>query len=329
MTVMTTTALKAAPASETGPRVIASGFTALDVVLGPENRVAAGGTAANVAAALASMAWDASLATTVGDDLAGQFIREDLEQAGLDLTHLILDASWTTPIVLQERKLDDDHVWRFFCPLCGVRFARHRPAGPKTAAALLDNTAAPDVFFFDRPSLFTLTLAEEWRAVGALVVFEPSGLGRPHLFDRAVNASHLVKYSAQRARSFDYRLFDFDGALVRTAGADGASFRPAGGRAWYRQGPRRSTAVVDTAGAGDWTTAGMLATMLDKTKTGTGAAEDLASSTVLGEALMVGQEWGAKACTWAGARPKLNVTGARNNSEPPLPRVYCPAAQVP
>lgn len=298
-------------------RLVSTGFTALDVIVSTPPRVAAGGTAGNVAAAAAAMGWQAEAVGTVGDDPAGRFLRDDLARAGVDVDGLRLDAAWTTPVVLQEQAADD-HVWRFFCPRCGTRFARHRPT-PAAAAAAAAIAPRPDVFFFDRPSLFALALAESWRERGALTVFEPSGLGRPQLFSRAVAVADLVKYSAHRAPALAGAADAGPGAVVRTDGAAGAAFRPAGHTRWTSIPAPRADHVVDTAGAGDWTTAGLLTSLFDRAR-GTAPSDALRSRELLAACLDDGQAWGARACGWQGARPPADGPVLRTEA---VPALYC------
>jgi len=285
-------------------RVITSGFVALDVVLDTASRAAAGGTAANVAVALRSFGWDASIVGTLGDDPAGRFICQDLVAAGLDTSKLQLDESWNTPVVLQESR-GGDHAWRFICPQCGTRFAKHRPSRPEVAAAIIDSVAPPDVFFFDRASLFTLKLAVAWRAAGSLVVFEPASLGRPLLFERAVSAADIVKYSAQRATSVEDAARGAPGALVRTLGPDGLEFRVMRGTRWHHVPVVPVANVVDSAGAGDWTTAGLVDVL--RRDFGTSVRQALVRTEALALALSAAQRWGARACQWRGARPDATV----------------------
>jgi fructokinase len=304
--------------SDACPKLVTSGFVALDVILGQPPRVAAGGTAANVAAATASFGWDARVVGTLGDDAAGRYIQTDLISAGVDVDDLRLLSAWTTPVVLQE-SVGDDHVWRFICPECGNRFAKHRPSPAAQAYDLISKMPAPDVFFFDRTSLYTLALAERWRSAGAIVVFEPSGLGRSHLFDRAITLAHVIKYSSQRANAFEERLDTSRATLVRTEGAAGASFRVAGDGRWHFSAPAPLYAEVDTAGAGDWTTAGLLNALMRH-----GVSHEISDRTrdvtLLSVALAEAQQWGAKACGWQGARP-IVAPGAAPAAR--VPNLYC------
>jgi fructokinase len=304
--------------SEAYPKLVTSGFVALDVILGHPPRVAAGGTAANVAAATASFGWDARVVGTLGDDAAGRYVQTDLISAGVNVDDLRLHSAWTTPVVLQE-SVGNDHVWRFVCPECGNRFAKHRPSPVAQAHELISKMPAPNVFFFDRTSLYTLALAEQWRSAGAIIVFEPSGLGRSHLFDRAITLAHVVKYSSQRASAFEERLAASRATQIRTEGAAGASFRMGGDGKWHFSAPVPVYSEVDTAGAGDWTTAGFLDALMRRGML-PGNADRTRDVALLSAALGEAQQWGAKACGWQGARPIL-APGVGPDAR--VPNLYC------
>lgn len=291
-------------------RIVTSGFGAVDILRNGVMEASPGGTAVNVAAAMASLGWDAAFAGTIGTDPTGAFLRKSLQSSGVDVTYLRQDERWSTPVVLQERR-HNDHVWRFSCPLCGARFAKHRPGPVSAAQAILRAADAPEVFFFDRTSLFTLELAEGWAAAGTLVVFEPAALGRPQLFDRAVAAASLVKFSSERGADFEERVQPSAGVVVRTLGKDGVEYRAARSRSWDSMPAFEVDRIVDTAGAGDWTTAGILQELHTSG----------ASGLDLERAVRAGQVMGARACTWEGVRPEKPLTMPRDEFE----AFACPA----
>ncbi|PYY38167.1 ribokinase [Curtobacterium sp. MCJR17_055] len=274
----------------TSHTVVTSGFAAVDVMINGSVCASPGGTAVNVAAILARLGWHSEVAGTIGTDPAGLFLAESLEADGVGTHSLRLFDQWKTPIVVQERRRDD-HAWRFACPACGARFAKHRPSEVAYATAVVEQLPAPDVFFFDRVSLFTIELARRWKEAGSLVFFEPAGLGRPALFDRAVDVSDVVKYSAERAPAFAERLPTDLTTLIETLGPAGARIRIDG--VWTDVPGHPVTALVDSAGAGDWTSAGIIDALFTS-----GGEPDWE------RALVAGQRLGADACGWEGVRPE-------------------------
>ncbi len=250
----------------------------------------AGGTATNVASNLAFLGWKASIAGLIGDDPASHAMIWDLTRAKVDVTALELRSDVDTPLVLHEI-YDTGHRFRFSCPSCGRRFPKYRPLSENAASALCETLAVPSVFFFDRANAGTARLAEFFRERGALIVFEPSTQGREP--ERCVQVAHVVKYSSARAAAVAPLLKDVSPVLqLVTTGADGieGSLR---GKAFRVSGFR--AAVVDSAGAGDWTTAGFLwaLTSLDP--------NDWKKALVV-EALRQAQALAAVSCAFPGAR---------------------------
>src|SRR5262249_50866662 len=125
---------------------------------------------------------------------------------------------------------------------------------------------AARVFFFDRVSRGALLLARACAERGAVVVFEPSGVGDPELFREAWGLAHVVKYSHERLRDIadlDLTRAQRKGILleIETLGADGLRYRSRLPRArtkgWEILGAF-AVGVLDAAGSGDWCTAGVL-----------------------------------------------------------------------
>jgi fructokinase len=271
-------------------RVVTSGFAAVDVVVNGGVSASPGGTAVNVASILARLGWASEVVGTVGDDPAGDLLIRTLQTEQVGTQHLRRFARWSTPIVVQERHRND-HAWRFSCPVCGARFAKHRPSEVSYATTVAKQMPTPNVFFFDRASLFTIELARLWKTAGSLVFFEPAGLGRPALFGRAVGVADVVKYSSERAPAFADQLSSVSTALIETLGKNGARIR-IGGR-WKSVPGNRVSRLVDSAGAGDWTSAGIIDALVDAR-----GGSDLTA------AVAKGQRLGADACGWEGVRPE-------------------------
>ncbi|WP_231938618.1 PfkB family carbohydrate kinase [Arthrobacter sp. B6] len=163
------------------------------------------------------------------------------------------------------------------------------------------------MFFFDRLSLFALSIADTWAQQGTFVVFEPAGLGRPHLFERAVRVANLIKFSSERAPAFREHLRASPSTLVETLGADGARLLVAGSHDWRHVAANPVENVVDSAGAGDWTTAGLIDELFANVVTA--KTQDLA------KALAHGQILGAEACAWKGVYPKESAEFDREDFE--------------
>ena len=68
---------------------------------------------------------------------------------------------------------------------------------------IVDSMKAPHVFFMDRLSRSSLSLAAAAAKRGAVVVFEPSSKSDQRFLEEALRLVHIVKYADQRLAEFD------------------------------------------------------------------------------------------------------------------------------
>lgn len=274
--------------------LLSTGYIALDVVRhGATWSRDAGGTASNVASALSYLGWSSAVLGSIGDDYAGHTVAAELRGAGVDTRDLSHDASGT-PVVVQ-------HVtprgprYEFRCPACGRRSPRYRPISRGAAAEYLATTTTlPDILFLDRVSAGAIDLAKAFKAADRFVLFEPSTLGRPQLFAQAASLADLVKFADDRMKAFADALPRRRRRQIRvvTMGAKGC-------RIHFEGAPARQPAVevsaIDSAGAGDWTTAGLLHSLptLAVAELGRGHLED---------SIRFAQALAALSCRFVGAR---------------------------
>ena len=110
----------------------------------------------------------------------------------------------------------------------------------------------PDIFFADRVSRSTVELAKHFHEEGCLVYFEPSATGDPKLFREMLQLCDVLKYSAQRARSFSELLRDHKAYLeIETLGEDGLRFRTRKAFASWHAVAAYTVRIKVTAGSGD------------------------------------------------------------------------------
>lgn len=271
--------------------VLSVGYLVLDVVTTTHVIArSAGGTAGNVAANLAWLGRRAGLLARIGDDYAGEFLRADLSEAGVETMHVYRSADVETPILIQ-RLTDSGPKYLFSCPVCSYKFASHRPATREQAEEAA--AAAPRILFVDRASKASLDLMVRVKARGGIVVFEPNGPGRLNLTAEAIALADILKVSEDRVRSLGSLLHSTPAKQVhvRTRGGQGLDFR-IGESAWHVRRARRAR-VNDSAGAGDWVTAGLLAHL---------AEDPRLSYRNISDGLSLGQGLAALSCAFVGAR---------------------------
>jgi fructokinase len=281
--------------------LLGSGFIALDIVYGREGVFAAtGGSCGNVLMALAWLGWSSRPVARLGCDKTGDFVVDDMRATGLDLRFLQRSPTVPTPVVIQQFVEDSNgsrrHRFSLVCPGCGAWLPRYRNIVLSHARAVLE-AGAPKALYFDRTSPATVALAEWAKKNGAVVLFEPSSVGEDALFERAVDACHILKFAHERfGKDTELAQAREPNLVVRTLGADGLEARWKG--KWSRFAPFEAPRMVDAAGAGDWCSVGLLHVLAQKGAKGLAAAQ----KGDVERALRLGQALAALSCGFEGAR---------------------------
>lgn len=211
-----------------------------------------------------------------------------------------------TPIIVQEIKQNSKglsyHKFSWTCPQCGAWLPAYKPVLAKTIADIASELPKPDVFFFDRVSRGALILAEKYRNNGAIIFFEPSGSADIKQFQEAVQLAHIVKYAEDRAQNIKEIIAASQPLLeIETLGKRGLRYRSslsfAQNREWAVRAPFE-TKVVDTAGAGDWCSAGIINSLGQVGLRGLNSISSESFTT----ALKIGQAMASWTCTFEGPR---------------------------
>lgn len=303
------------------PRIFSVGLIALDVLRvadHPERAsFRAGGTAGNVAAILSTLGWPARAAGPADHSMASSLLLDDLRRCGVEY-HALEGAC--VPVIVEELDVHAQHRFVFDCPVCGRELPRYHRDAHAAGMEAHANDAAVDVFFADRLSDEIIALANAARHQGAFVVYEPSDPADAPWAEAMFGLADMVKYSADRAPALPW-LQAGDYLEVRTSGAQGLQWRwPGKAMAQWRsmaavQAPR----VVDTCGAGDWLTAGILIGLLEPMA----RLEEPPAPPALDEILRCAQLLAAWSTGYAGARGALYESGpavARTIMQPDLVR---------
>lgn len=248
--------------------VVGTGLIALDAVLkkGREPFLFTGGTCGNVLVVLAYLGWKAYPVCRFNYSATARRIDADLNRWDLDLRYMHLEPRADPPVVVQQVRRDpkggDVHRFSFHCPKCRRDLPRFKPI---YLASAKDDLGWPlaQVFFTDRVSPGILELAKQYRLKGAVVVFEPASKANRLLFNRMLDIAHIVKYSrAEFASSLEVPPSVL--LQLETLGGEGLRYKsrlPGAGREWVHLPPFGLSGLQDTAGAGDWSTAGLVHTV--------------------------------------------------------------------
>ena len=292
-------------------KIFGTGLITLDIVISGEPRTPvrdwAGGTCGNVMAILSFLGWEVFPIARLSGDLASIRVKSDLTRWGVKLDYAECSPTSHTPIVVQEIKRGRDgsprHRFIWSCPNCGERLPAFKPITRDTIAKVSPAMKKVAVFFLDRLSRGTLTLAAQAAEEGALIVFEPSGKSVRALFNDAIKLAHIIKYSDQRMSGIDEAMKSGTNNLVeiQTLGINGLRFRDRLSSKltrWMRLPAVKAPYLADSCGAGDWCTAGFLSQIGEGGLDGfLGAGRD-----DLKAALDYGQLLAAWNCSFEGAR---------------------------
>lgn len=309
-------------------RIVGTGLFALDVIVrldGTSAPPTLGGSAGNVLWILGALGWKITPVGVLGDDSASRMVQRDFERVDADTRFLLRSSERSTPVIFQHQlELTDrvpsaTHRFTFTCPACGTK------RGPlwDDESALADAMSPlppAGVFFLDRPTRLGVFLAERYAEDGAVVVFEPSTMGDdPELFARAVRCAHVVKYANDRISdlsNFDLRPHSVE---IQTCGHDGLRFRASSlDDSWIGLAAYELPYMQDTAGAGDWCTAGLIYDLFGRSP----ESRTEIDYNALARALAFGQALSTLNCMAEGARgllsactPSRVVRAARDLSE--------------
>ena len=184
------------------------------------------------------------------------------------LGYVMRETRGSTPVIVHRIRQDGKghglHHFSFRCPRCGGRLPGYRPIPASAIRPMASSMPAPSLFFFDRVSRGAIDMAAAFRKQGALVFFEPSAQASHALFQEALAVSHVVKASRERwAGRRELSPCETNWLLIETLGLEGLRFLSRlpsyRGRGWQHVSGFPLRNYRDTAGAGDWCTAGILA----------------------------------------------------------------------
>lgn len=296
------------------PSIWGTGFIALDLVLSGKNSrwLWAGGTCGNVLTILSYLGWEAYPISRLNGDMASQLLLQDMERWGVHLNFAKTNPPAKTPIVIEQigRKIiggEPKHRFTWLCPACGSWVPGYAPIPISAAKEIVGQMEYPQVFFLDRVSPGALLLARENFEKGALIVFEPSGVSDPRLFAKALEIAHIVKYSHERMKVSDLMKKSKPFLQIETLGKEGLRYQSrldgCRTKGWKQFESFSVPNLKDTAGAGDWCTAGIIHSV------GTNALKGfkLLTHDSLRHALQFGQALAAWNCMFEGARGGMYV----------------------
>lgn len=288
---------------------IGAGLLTLDLILEEGEttpcrmNVLTGGSCGNVLLILSFLGWKSYPVAELSDSQATDILCQDLLRWGVKIDLINISTKGKTPIIIHriyQNRSEAKHRFEFKHPETKAWFPRFRPVTIKYVTEIADQLPKSSVFYFDRVSPAALIMAAQSRQNGSLVVFEPCSNRDTSLFERALAVSHIVKFSHERLPTY-MDVYPKNKALIeiQTMGASGVAYRMEQTGTTWRYLPSFPTEnIIDTAGAGDWFTAGMIDELLTKTN----IAPYIFSVSDIEKAILTGQLYGAINCCFMGAR---------------------------
>ena len=243
-----------------------TGLIALDVLIRGRSKswpATVGGSCANVLTILSYLGWESYPIAYLGDDEAAKLILRDFARWRVKTSFVSLGRKGGTPIIIERLEREHglaSHKFEFTCPNCNSRLPRNRPVPLHVASKLMPNLPKAAVFYFDRVSRSALQFASLQRRNGSLIVFEPASLRTDGIFQKCLRIAHVVKYSYEQIEKI--RSTHPIPLEIQTLGAEGLRYRyslSVGSRQeWQKLPIFHVFRHVDSAGAVDWCTAGII-----------------------------------------------------------------------
>ena len=287
---------------------VGAGLISLDVLIWEGKRIPVsfyvGGTCGNVMMILSYMGWETYPISRLDGTKDGMRVLADMEKHNVH-TDFVSTNDGKTPVIVQRKFINKDGIptHRFESrPNMGRFYLDFKSLTMRQADEVISRIDfVPKVFFFDRVSPAILKLAVIFKEKGSVIFFEPSSRsGNVILFNKCVEVSDIIKFSEQRIKDIEQFESYKDKLFIQTQGAKGLSYRLNFG--WIHLEPVANDKVIDTAGAGDWTTAAFI-NELFKTRN---RISDI-SVVEIERALNDAQKVGAQSCSYEGARGMMQV----------------------
>lgn len=287
---------------------IGAGLVSLDILMrGYEETVSykVGGTCGNVMMILAYLGWESYPVARLNGSDQSKMMLDDMHSHGVHTDFVSRLDDGVTPIIIQHNIIDKDGNPTHKFTFQGNRGSLHldyKPVMKKTAMAVLEKLQfEPSLFFFDRVSAATLAMSSYFKNKNTLVFFEPSAKASKSDFDKAIASSDIIKFADQRLPDVSFTDAYQDKLFIQTLGSKGLKFNLFG-KGWISLPPVLNENIMDTSGAGDWTTATFLNEMANE---GIVSIREFNIES-LKKILTKAQENGSKSCSYEGARGMMN-----------------------
>lgn len=291
------------------PIAVGAGLVALDVIVNgsPSTpaKLCAGGSCGNVLAILSFLGWSSNPIARLNDNAAAEKLLADFSNFSINTKLISKTDDGVTPVIIHRILKDGNgipkHKFEFKIPQTNVWLPSYKPVLASAVKEITSKQQSCNVFYFDRVNRSSIELAKYYKSVGALIVFEPSSIADSKQFSECISVSDVIKFSNDRISDYDTHYPEPNAALeIETLGADGLRFRMKNNdeNKWFFVPAYNLDHWTDSAGAGDWCTAGIINELAFD-----GAASFYkASIEEVKHSIKIGQVLGAINCLYDGAR---------------------------
>ncbi|QEK50680.1 carbohydrate kinase [Pedobacter aquae] len=289
------------------PTCVGNGLVALDVIIGFEGnnqaQFLAGGSCGNVMTILSYLGWNSYPIARLSNNVAGDLLFQDLQKWNVKDDLLQITETGSTPVIihriLKDKKGDPKHRFEFRNPEDGKYLPSYKPCLAKSVPTIIETVPHSNVFYFDRINRASIDLAKAYKATGTTIFFEPSSVKDQKGFQQSLELADVLKFAQDRIPEYDLLYPVASVPLeIQTLGSLGLKYRKKGEKSWTKLAGYSIENVIDSAGAGDWLTSGIIMNLF-KNK-GSNLSE--LSTDKIEFALHFGQALSAMNCTFEGAR---------------------------
>lgn len=249
------------------PVCLGTGLITLDVLINGEEkiqrRLMTGGSCGNVLIILSYLGWKTYPIICLGKDSTSRIILKDMKKWGVQTELIFQSGKVSSPIIVEKLYNNGNfavHQFKFCCPFCGATLPRNRPLPKEFLEEAERKLPYGNAFYFDRASTAAMNLATKAKKQGAVVFFEPHRVGSRRIFKKCLELADIVKYSWDQIEA---DTLSRNACLeIQTMGAKGLRYRFNGDNensgGWKERKAFPLKRIVDSAGAGDWCSAGLI-----------------------------------------------------------------------
>jgi sugar/nucleoside kinase (ribokinase family) len=304
------------------PVCLGTGLVALDVILNgtpaTPAKLCVGGSCGNILSILSFLGWTSKPIARLSKGNATKNVLKDLTNFDVKTELISRENDGSTQIIihriLKDKNGNAKHRFEFKVPGTKEWLPSYKPLLGTAVENITKKQANAQVFYFDRVSRSSIDLAKFYKEKGALIIFEPSSYKEEKQFSECLVLADIIKFSSDRISNYsEFHSSPIAPLEIETLGKEGLRYRLKSNKnkAWKKITPFELPNIIDTAGAGDWCTAGII------NELGYNGAKSFKDATLadIESALNMGQALGAINCIYDGARGIMyNMTYAELNN---------------